>query len=68
MGVALTGNAAGLTVAGLGELEPAERERLRDEAYATLHTAGPHYVVDGIADVMPVLEAIDERAARGERP
>jgi phosphonoacetaldehyde hydrolase len=68
VGVALTGNAAGLTVAELGALEPVERERVRDEAYATLRTAGPHYVVDGIADLMPVLEAIDERAARGGRP
>jgi phosphonoacetaldehyde hydrolase len=30
--------------------------------------AGAHFVVDSIADVMPVLASIEERMARGERP
>jgi phosphonoacetaldehyde hydrolase len=68
VGVALTGNAAGLSAAELAALEPAERERVREEAYETLRAAGAHRVIDGIADLLPVLEEIDERAARGERP
>lgn len=32
-----------------------------------MYQIGGHYVVDGIADVMPCLDAIEERMARGER-
>ncbi len=68
VGVALTGNAAGLTVAELAALQPAERERVQTQAYATLEAAGAHHVIDGVADLLPVLEAVDERAARGGLP
>jgi hypothetical protein len=30
--------------------------------------AGAHHVVDGIADVPPLIDAINARLARGERP
>jgi phosphonoacetaldehyde hydrolase len=33
-----------------------------------MRQAGAHYVVDSIAEVMPCLDAIEERIARGERP
>ena len=33
-----------------------------------LERAGAHYVVDSVADLMPVIGAIEERLARGERP
>ena len=41
---------------------------MRARAYERLYTAGAHYVVDGIWDVMPVLEAIEQRVRHGERP
>ena len=35
---------------------------------AKLGAAGAHYVIDGVADLVPVLRAIEGRLARGERP
>ena len=56
VGVALTGNEVGLTEAELKRLEPAEYERLRQAAYQRLTHAGAHYVVDSLADVVPLLD------------
>ena len=66
--VVMTGNEIGLTEAGLAALAPEERAGLRAKAYDKLSRAGAHYVVDGIADVPSVLDAIDARLARGEKP
>jgi phosphonoacetaldehyde hydrolase len=55
-------------VAEHAALDPGERQRVREQAYATLREAGAHRVIDGIADLLPVLEEIDERAGRGGRP
>jgi phosphonoacetaldehyde hydrolase len=33
-----------------------------------LQAAGAHYVIDSVADLMPVVYDIDARLARGERP
>ena len=37
-------------------------------AYRRMWQVGAHYVVDGIWDVPIVLDLIDERLSRGERP
>jgi hypothetical protein len=37
-------------------------------AYLKMHQAGAHYVVDGIENVPAILEDIQNRLARGERP
>ena len=37
-------------------------------AYETLADVGSHYVVDSVADVPRVVEDINARMARGERP
>jgi len=29
---------------------------------------GAHYVIDSVADLLPVLDAIEARMARGEQP
>jgi phosphonoacetaldehyde hydrolase len=68
VGVAMTGNEVGMTEAELRAMDPRARERLRATAYARLRAAGAHYVIDGIADLLPVLDAIEARLARGERP
>lgn len=39
-------------------------EKTRD----ILTQAGAHYVIDGLADIEPVIEDINERLSRGERP
>jgi len=33
-----------------------------------MYQRGAHYVIDSVADLMPCLDAIEERMARGERP
>ncbi len=68
VGVAATGNGVGLSAAEYFALEAGERREACDAAKATLLEAGAHYVVDTIADVPAVLDAIEERLGRCERP
>jgi phosphonoacetaldehyde hydrolase len=68
VGVALTGNECGLSLAELAACSAEERAAHRARAAWALRAAGAHVVVDGIADLPPVLEEIAARVARGERP
>ncbi|PTM41435.1 phosphonoacetaldehyde hydrolase [Bosea sp. 124] len=68
VGVAVTGNVFGLSLADTLALSPDEFAQRRAMAVAKLKAAGAHYVVDGVADLAPVLAEIDQRIARGERP
>lgn len=52
----------------LEALDRAERQRRRERAYARMYQGGAHDVVDSIADIMPCLDVIEERLARGDRP
>ena len=67
IGLAVSGNEIGLPLAEVRALEPAELGRRRQRACDRMYQAGAHYVVDSIADVLPCLDAIEERLARGER-
>jgi phosphonoacetaldehyde hydrolase len=66
--VAKTGNEVGLSEAELEGRPAAEREALFERARDRLRRARPHYVVDSVADILPVLDEIDERLAGGETP
>lgn len=68
VGVALSGNIAGLFAADLAALPDAERDALRARAGAELRAAGAHLVIDSIADLPVALEKIAALLARGERP
>jgi phosphonoacetaldehyde hydrolase len=68
VGVALTGNLCGLALADLQALSETERTDRRQRATDRLRAAGAHYVIDGVADLLPVIDEIDGRLARGERP
>lgn len=68
VGVTITGNEVGHDPASWAALPAAEQDALRAHARAKLHNAGAHYVIDGVADLIPVIEAIEARLARGERP
>ena len=68
VGVAVSGNAMGLPLADWQALSPAEQGIRRAEAVGRLRAAGAHYVIDSVADLPPVLDAIAERLARGEQP
>lgn len=66
--VARTGNEIGLPEAELEALPKDVLEAKLAEARLRLTEAGAHYVVDGIGAVPAVLEEIQARLSRGERP
>jgi phosphonoacetaldehyde hydrolase len=66
--VAKTGNEIGLPQDEVEALPPAELKQRLARAHERLAGAGAHYVVDGIADVPAVLDEIEARLRRGERP
>ncbi len=66
--VAATGNELGLSRAEAAALPAQDREERLARGLARLHAAGAHYVVDGIADVPPMLDEIEARLAQGESP
>jgi phosphonoacetaldehyde hydrolase len=66
--VAMTGNAVGLKPDALAALPVEERASRRDRAVRELTRTGAHYVIDSVADLLPVIDAIEGRLARGERP
>ncbi len=68
VGVAVTGNVFGLSLADTKALTPEAFRARREAAAARLAGAGAHYVIDGVADLMPVVHAIEGRLARGEKP
>ncbi|MFZ5710937.1 MAG: phosphonoacetaldehyde hydrolase [Pseudomonadota bacterium] len=68
VGIAMTGNAFGLTPEETAALAAAELARMKAEAVAKLTRAGAHYVIDSVADILPVIATIEGRLARGERP
>ncbi len=68
VGVAVSGNVFGLSRPDTEALSPQAFAARRAEAVAKLTSAGAHYVVDSVADLLPVVAAIDGRLTRGERP
>jgi len=68
VGVAASGNRVGLSVEAFEALDAAARQDRLAEAKASLANAGADFVIDTVADLPPVVEAIAARLARGERP
>ena len=68
IGLAVSGNEIGLPLKEVKKLPKAEFEMKRSAAYVRMYQTGAHYVVDSIADVLPCLDDIEARLARGERP
>lgn len=68
VGVAISGNEIGRSLADWQALPANERCRQRAGAYQRLLAGGAHYVIDSIADLPRCLDAIEGRLARGERP
>jgi phosphonoacetaldehyde hydrolase len=66
IGIALTGNAAGLSAEELAALSHTERARLRERAAVELRDAD--LVIDSIAELPNAVAAINARLAAGERP
>lgn len=68
VGVALTGNAVGLSEDEWLALNDQQRQNAKRAAYQQLSESGAHYVIDSLADIEPILNEITSRIARGERP
>jgi phosphonoacetaldehyde hydrolase len=68
VGVAMSGNALGLSRPELEALDPDERAERRWRAAGKLQCAGAHEVIDSVADLLPVIDRIEGRLRRGERP
>ncbi len=68
IGLAVSGNEVGMPLRAWRKVNRADQARLREAAYTRMYQAGAHYVVDTIADVMPCIDDIEARLARGERP
>jgi len=62
------GNEVGLSADELAALAPAERTARIQSARARLLAAGPHYIIDTIADLPGSIDLINGRLARGDRP
>jgi phosphonoacetaldehyde hydrolase len=60
IGFTLSGNETGLSKEELNALSETEIQYLRTKAEGTLRAAGAHYVCDGIWEVIPILEAINQ--------
>jgi phosphonoacetaldehyde hydrolase len=68
IGLALSGNLAGLSAEELAALPGPERDALRSRATAALHEAGAHLVIDSLADLLPALDRIESALLTGARP
>jgi phosphonoacetaldehyde hydrolase len=68
VGVAASGNRVGLPIDAFDALNAADRETRLAEARASLDAAGADFVIDTVADLPAIAEAIAARLARGERP
>lgn len=58
IGVAMSGNAVGLSRDELSGLCRDDRAILRNKAAATLRDAGAHAVIDTVADLLPAIDTL----------
>ena len=68
VGVALSGNALGLSEEEWAATGAEDRKRLAAAAHAALKATGADYVIDSVADLLPVIDAIELRLGAGEQP
>jgi phosphonoacetaldehyde hydrolase len=68
IGITRTGNEVGLSEEEAEVMHPEQLGALVSKAEQKLLQAGAHYVADGVADILPIIEEINLRLAEGERP
>ena len=68
IGLAKTGNEMGLNEDEIDRLDPEVYQARLDRAYKRMAQSGAHYVVDGIWDCDSLIDDINARLTRGERP
>jgi len=62
VGLALSGNEAGLTHAEMAALSDADRDVIRQRVTATLRAAGADHVIDTVADLPALIATLESRA------
>lgn len=65
VGIAASGNEVGLSLAQWSKLDADARARLVKPARARLAGSGAHFVIDSIADLMPLIDSIDALQLQG---
>ena len=68
VGLAISGNEVGLPLDQWNALSAEEKQPKREYAYTRMYKSGAHYVIDDISGLMPCLDDIEARIARGEKP
>ena len=68
VGVAVSGNALGLSCEELGALPQEDVTSLKDFARNAIQAMRPDYVIDSVADLLPVIDKINRRLDLGEKP
>ncbi|MEC9345152.1 MAG: phosphonoacetaldehyde hydrolase [Pseudomonadota bacterium] len=68
VGLALSGNMAGLSRAEMDRLSSRQQAAIREDATTKLIAAGADYVIDSVADLLPVIDDLGDRIRAGERP
>lgn len=66
--VTKSGNELGLSEAEVAELTAEELRHRLAAASERLARVGTHYVIESVAELLPVVDEIEARLARGERP
>lgn len=68
VGLAISGNAVGMQLADWQALPTARQQAPRAAATEKLKASGAHFVIDSVADLLPVLDEIEGRLRQGLRP
>jgi phosphonoacetaldehyde hydrolase len=63
-----SGNEVGYSEEELAALDEKTRAAAIASGKAKLASCKPHYMIDSVADLMPIIDLISARIARGERP
>lgn len=64
----MQGNYMACTEEQLAAMPADEMSRRLQRAYDILADSGAHYVIDSVADMLPVIDDINRRLADGQRP
>ena len=68
VGLALSGSPADWTLAQYQAADESARAAVRARVGAGFRKAGAHFVIDTVAELLPVLDQIAQRLAAGQRP
>jgi len=68
VGVAVSGNALGLSFEELNAMPDGEANRLKNSARLKMQEMHPDYVIDSVADLLPIIDEINARLDLGEKP